>query len=152
MKNLSYLHFELLRVASQRINSSLLPCPMILGDFTAVQVRRAISELISNGFATEIHNPRLPSFRTVGYDGIAVVITEAGRAIAQDPGHQIETAQSRLLAYLSEGSRFTLSQMAEGVGGASQQVRAALKGLRAKGFEISCERAGRCVRYWLGGE
>lgn len=151
MNELSYLHFELLRVASQRINCSLLPCPMILGDFTAVQVRRAISDLIANGFVAEVCNPRLPSFRTEGFDGIAVVITDLGRTIVQDSGQQIETVQSLLLALLMDGSRFTLSDMAGRVGGASHQVRAALMGLRKKGFDILCERAGRCKWYWLGG-
>jgi biotin operon repressor len=149
MQNISYLHFEILRVASQRINASLLPSPMIVGDFTAVQVRRAIADLIAGGFATEVCNKALPTFRTAGADGFAVVITDAGRAIAQDPDRRIETTQSRVLDFLTDGESVTLAQIAEGTGISCGAVRASLIGLRDKGFEIVCRKDGRFNRYTL---
>ncbi|WP_070154946.1 DUF3489 domain-containing protein [Sphingobium phenoxybenzoativorans] len=157
MTKLTDIQLILLSTAASRPDGSLLPPPESLGA-SALRIRKGIAALIKSGLAEEIaSNADTESWREEGGQGIAVIITHAGRAaIAPDgngstqptenitaivepqpspPAYPTKTAMVIDLLSRSEGA--TLADLLTATGWLPHTTRAALTGLRKKGRTIT---------------
>lgn len=162
MTKLTDIQLILLSTAASRPNGSLLPPPDSLGA-SAIRIRKGISALIKAGLATEVASTAdIESWREDDGQGIAVIITDAGRAaialdnnsstqqvenIAADghpqpspPAYPTKTAMVIDLLSRSEGA--TLADLVTATGWLPHTTRAALTGLRKKGRNITKSKRG----------
>jgi len=154
MTKLSDIQLILLTTASQRDNGSLIPLPETLGD-AAERVRRAIQALIKRGFAEEgeVTVPAL-SWRQKGDLHFGVRITNAGKSAinvgdetverprpnnaqpAETPSSPKTSKTDQVVSLLSRDEGALLSELIAATGWLPHTTRAALTGLRKKGYVI----------------
>lgn len=166
---LSDMQLMLLATACQRDDGSIVPPAESLGG-QLVRIRRAVAGLIKRNLATEIDvaDPSR-SWREEDDRHIGVVITAVGRAIiaveekvddapraepefrepetrparAMGPG----TKQALVVDLLRSDKGASLGELAGATGWLPHTTRAALTGLRKRGFAIAMDKADRATRY-----
>lgn len=166
---LSDMQLILLATACQRDNGSILPPADSLGD-QVVRIRKAVAGLIKRNLANEIDVAEPSrSWREEDDRHIGVIITDAGRAIiaadekvddppraepelrkpeitaarAMRPG----TKQALVVDLLRSDAGASLGELAGATGWLPHTMRAALTGLRKRGFAIAMDKADRATRY-----
>jgi hypothetical protein len=170
---LSDLHYVLLAAAANRESGSLLP-PSASVTSPRASITKAIRTLIGRGFADEVDTSEATAvWREEGERKIGVVITDAGRAaIAVTDGKPVETSpapepdpappppdaaatrpatkQALVIGMLQRKRGASLAELVEATGWLPHTTRAALTGLRKKGYAIITDKGGEVTRYQIG--
>lgn len=167
---LSDLHYVLLAIAAKRASGSILPPSTSIG-VTRAGLTRAINSLIKHGFAEEVETTDSDGvWRKDGECQLAVRITDAGRAaVAKADGKKLgseplqpepatppppevvkpQTKQALLLAMLKRESGSTVAELVEATCWLPHTTRAALTGLRKKGYAIIKSKPDGVTRYTI---
>jgi hypothetical protein len=172
---LNDLQLVLLSTATQRADGNLLPLPESVAD-SVTRARKAIESLIKLGFVAEADAGRnVPSWREDGDRRIGAFITAEGKAAigtddaepdggqptaAPPPPPPLAPAPARKTGEIRAGTKQALLvEMLERTEGASIQeivdatgwlphtTRAALTGLKKRGFEVTSEKVDGVGRY-----
>jgi hypothetical protein len=169
MMTLTDIQLILLTTAASRPNGSLLPPPESLGA-SAARIRKAVATLIKQGFAEEIATTGdIDAWREEEEQGIAVIITGAGRAAIAPDGDSgaevidnaasegeataarsvLPTKTALVLDLLGREAGATLDDLVAATGWLPHTTRAALTGLRKKGHALVGTKEGRTTRYHI---
>lgn len=177
---LTDIQLVLLSTAAQRDNGSLLPPPDTLGD-SGGRIRKAVESLIRRHLAEEVELPTgADAWRTEDGHSVGVVITDAGRAAVgltardeaasaatpYDPtpaaappeaakrpsGPGAHTKSAMVLEMLRRTSGATLDELTSATSWLPHTTRAALTGLRKKGYAIEKRKRGAVTCYHLEGQ
>jgi hypothetical protein len=171
---LNDIQLVLLSTASQREDGNLLPIPESLGGSES-RVNKAIEGLIKQGFVREGDVVRqVPSWRDDGDRRIGAFITAEGKtAIGADDGRPGEdenvsvarppstpstparkpgeiragTKQALLVDTLERPDGASIQEIVDATGWLPHTTRAALTGLKKRGFEITSEKVEGVRRY-----
>jgi hypothetical protein len=173
---LTDIQLVLLATAAQRDNGSLLPPPDTVGDAPA-RIRKAVESLIRRGLAAEVGLPSgAEAWRTEDEHPIGVVITDAGRAAiaveseatapsateappaaapiesgaAEPSAPATGTKTALVLDLLRRTSGATLDELTGATHWLPHTTRAALTGLRKRGYAIDKRKRGEVTCYHLG--
>lgn len=161
---LNDLQLILLATAVQREGGSILPPPDSVGD-QAERIGKAIPGLLRRGLISEVPvTDQNRAWREDDQQAIGLVITDAGRAIiaAEEPGDEgphaatpaTATSGTRaniaapaapraaskietVIGLLCRSEGATLAAMIEATGWLPHSTRAALTGLRKKGYQLT---------------
>jgi hypothetical protein len=170
---LTDMQLVLLSSASQRQDGNFFPVADSVKGKTA-RVTKAIEDLIGLGYAEEGEvGAQVPSWREDGDRRIGVAITDAGKS-AIDGGEPVTggggegntapppqpnspaaakgavragTKQALLADMLQSDEGATIQQIVDVTGWLPHTTRAALTGLKKRGFEISSEKGEGVTRY-----
>lgn len=171
---LTDLQLVLLSTASQRQDGNLLPLPESVAD-SATRAKKAIESLIKRGFASEADAARnVPSWREDGDRRIGAFITVEGKAAigtddaasvgdqqppaappppppaapARKPGEiRAGTKQALLVEMLERTEGASIQEIVDATGWLPHTTRAALTGLKKRGFEVTSEKVDGVGRY-----
>ena len=158
---LSDMQLILLATACQRGDGSIVPPAESLGD-QLVRIRKAVAGLIKRSLVNEIEVADASrSWREEDDRHIGVVITDAGRAIIAaeekvDDAPLVESAaramrpgtkQALVVDLLRSEAGASIGELAGATGWLPHTTRAALTGLRKRGFAIATEKADGVTRY-----
>jgi DNA-binding MarR family transcriptional regulator len=170
---LTDLQLVLLSTASQRTDKNLLPVADSIKSDEG-KVNKAIEALVKRGLAAEGDaGPKVPVWRQVGDRRIAVAITAEGKvaiggeepnkesgiasapppppapaATQRKPGEiRAGTKQALLVELLEREEGASIQQIVDATGWLPHTTRAALTGLKKRGFEISSEKVDGGSRY-----
>jgi hypothetical protein len=171
MTKLNDLQLILLSSASQREDGHFLPLPDAAKE-KAAAANKALAALLKKGFASEVHTKDVAQqWREDGEWRIGLVITEAGlKAIdagdeppKDTPGAQQAppaTAPTQSKPNLREGSKqklvvdllsreggASIAELVEATGWLPHTTRAALTGLKKRGFVIASQKVEGVSRY-----
>lgn len=153
---LTDLQLILLATACQRADGSLLPPPERLGD-QAARIRKAIPPLLKRSLVEEVGvSDQTRGWREEGDTLRGLAITEAGRVLiaaeeAESPAPPIAsvapaTKIATVIEMLRREDGATLQELVTATGWLPHSTRAALTGLRKKGYAIDrITRAGVTV-------
>ncbi|KRB82302.1 hypothetical protein ASE00_09465 [Sphingomonas sp. Root710] len=168
MTKLTDMQLVLLTTACQREDGSLLPPPESLGA-QAARIRKAVEALIKKGFAAEREGmAAAQAWRSDGDLVIGVTVTDAGRAIIDPPSTKnnkdasVDSAsavtpaasrpaskQAQVIDLLKRNGGATLTDIVELTGWLAHTSRAALTGLRKKGYAVTSEKVEGVTRYQI---
>jgi Protein of unknown function (DUF3489) len=172
---LNDLQLVLLSTASQREDGNLLPLPESVAD-SAARATKAIESLIKRGFVAEADAARnVPSWREDGDRRIGAFITPDGRAVigtddaepsgdkqapatpplppppaaaVRKPGEiRPGTKQALLFEMLERSEGASIQEIVDATGWLPHTTRAALTGLKKRGFEVTSEKVDGVGRY-----
>jgi Protein of unknown function (DUF3489) len=172
---LNDLQLVLLSTASQREDGNLLPLPESIAD-SASRAKKAIENLIKRGFAAEADAARrVPSWREDGDRRIGAFITAQGKVAigtddaapdedqqpaaapspppppavpARKPGEiRAGTKQALLVEMLERTEGASIQEIVDATGWLPHTTRAALTGLKKRGFEVTSEKVDGVGRY-----
>lgn len=170
---LNDLQLVLLSTASQRKDGNLLPLPESVAD-SATRAKKAIESLIKCGFVAEAHAAHnVPSWREDSDRRIGAFITAEGKAAigtddaepggdrqpaaapppppaapARKPGEiRAGTKQALLVEMLERTEGASIQEIVDATGWLPHTTRAALTGLKKRGFEVTSEKVGGVGRY-----
>jgi hypothetical protein len=167
MTKLNDLQLILLTGAAQRDNGSLLPAPKSVAD-AGDRLQDAFTSLLKIGLIEEGPKKNAKAtWRADGDDRVGLFITDAGRsAINVEPGGsdgetkdvaatpaaapanpERQTKGAAVVAMLERPAGATLAEMVAATGWLPHTTRAALTGLRKKGFEIEKHKRGEETCY-----
>ena len=178
---LTDIQLVLLATAAQHDNGSLLPPPDTVGDAPA-RIRKAVESLIRRGLAAEVELPSgAEAWRTEDEHPIGAVITDAGRAAigveSEAPAEEVPSATeappatapiesgaaepaapatgtktAMVLDLLRRTSGATLDELTGATSWLPHTTRAALTGLRKRGYAIDKRKRGEVSCYHLGSQ
>ncbi len=172
---LSDMQLVLLSTASQREDGNFFPTADSLKGGES-RIAKSIEALIKRGFAAEIEvGPKVPSWRADGDRRVGVMITPEGRTAigVGDAGEGKEgqeppatppaaapatsarkpseiragTKQALLVEMLERKEGASIQQIVDATGWLPHTTRAALTGLKKRGFEITSEKVDGVGRY-----
>ena len=171
---LTDMQLVLLSTASQREDGNFFPTADSLKG-GAARITKAIERLIKLGYATDGEvGPKVPHWREDGDRRIGVSITEAGKAAidgddekpgkgqeepaapppptpaapARKPGEiRAGTKQALLVEMLERQEGASIQEIVTATGWLAHTTRAALTGLKKRGFEITSEKVDGVGRY-----
>jgi hypothetical protein len=170
---LTDMQLVLLSTASQRQDGNLFPVAESLKASTA-RITEGIEGLIALGYAEEGEvAARVPTWREDGDRRIGVAITDAGKSaidgeeptaggegegatppqspssspVAAKCAVRAGTKQALLVDMLERDEGATIQQIVDATGWLPHTTRAALTGLKKRGFEISSEKGEGVTRY-----
>lgn len=167
---LTDIQLILLSTAAQRENGSLLPPPETLGQ-SRDRILKAVATLIKRALAEEVELAiDTHAWRHEGDHAIGVIITDAGRAaiglispagdvepsdpiasatiqVRAVPSPRAGTRQAQLVDMLEQPNGVTLDDIVAATGWLPHTSRAALTGLRKRGFVITREQIDGLSRY-----
>jgi hypothetical protein len=174
MTKLSDIQLILLSTASQREDHHFLPLPNAAAGDTAA-ANKSLTALVKKGFASEAHTKKSEQvWREDGEGRIGLVITEEGlKAIgAGDEASNERTGEQETKTSdepapaspkLREGSKqqlvvdllsrergATIQDLVEATGWLPHTTRAALTGLKKRGFVITSQKVEGVTRYQIG--
>jgi hypothetical protein len=171
---LNDLQLVLLSTGSQREDGNLLPLPESVAD-SGARAKKAIESLIKRGFVAEADAARnVPSWREDGDRRIGAFITAEGKtaigtedagsggdrqpqaaplpppppAPARKPGEiRAGTKQALLVEMLERAEGASIQEIVDATSWLPHTTRAALTGLKKRGFKVTSEKVEGVGRY-----